>query len=148
MASGRLITAGKLGVLGDVASLGRSILFLGDDGLVVSIASLIGLRIKFDAVEAYLGVEPGDKLSLLLSESTGEQDVLLVDLADVGNEPLRVVSAEVDTHVDLLLKVVVVLSRPWLGELSLGVLLEEGALLGLFFVAATHSVGLLTSDVI
>ena len=53
------------------------------------------------------------------------------------NKSLRVVSAEIDSHIDLLLKVVLVVAGPWLGKVGLVVLLEESALSWLF-VAATH----------
>ena len=63
--------------------------------------------------------------------------MILVNRANMRNKSLRVVSAEIDSHIDLLLKVVLVVAGPWLGKVGLVVLLEESALSWLF-VAATH----------
>ncbi len=54
--------------------------------------------------------------------------MLFVSGAHMRHESLRVVSAQVDSHVDLLLEIVVILSRPRLGELGSAVLLKECAL--------------------
>ena len=63
----------------------------------------------------------------------------LVHLAHMGNEALRVMSAQIDSHVDLLLKVVLIVARPRLWKIGSMILLKKRALLRLF-VLATHGV--------
>ena len=61
----------------------------------------------------------------------------LVHLTNMRNKSLWVVSDEINSHIDLLLKVVLVVAGPRLGKVGLVVLLKESALSWLF-VAATH----------
>ena len=127
-AAAGLVGAGELGVFGDVATFRGSILVPFDDGGVVLANSLVGLFIEFDLGKLGLGLELGNQVVHSLALAGGEEDVIAVDLAHVGHEPLWVVAAQVDGHVNLLLKVVLELAGPWLLETSSGVLLEKGAL--------------------
>ena len=127
-AAAGLVGAGELGVFGDVATFRGSILVPFDDGGVVLTNSLVGLFVEFDLRKLSLGLEFGNQVVHSLALAGGEEDVIAVDLAHVGHEPLWVVAAQVDGHVNLLLKVVLELAGPWLGETSGGVLLEKGAL--------------------
>ena len=127
-AASGLVRAGELSVFGDVATFRGSILVPFDDGGVVLANSLVGSFIEFDLGELGLGLELGNQVVHSLALASGEEDVVTVDLAYLGHEPLWVVAAQVDSHVNLLLKVVLVLTGPWMLETGGGVLLENGAL--------------------
>ena len=59
-------------------------------------------------LEGLLGLQLGNEVVHLFALTTGQKDVRLVDVTNVLDESLRVMSAKVDGHEDLLLKVVVV----------------------------------------
>ena len=54
--------------------------------------------------------------------------MIFVGFTHIRNKALRIVSAKIDGHVDLLLKIVLILARPWLSQSKGVVLLEEGSL--------------------
>ena len=89
---------------------------------------MVGLLVELDLAKRGLGLELGDQFVHFLALAGAEQDVIPIDLADVWDEALRVVAAHVDAHVDLLLKVVLELTGPWLLQTSSVVLLQKGAL--------------------
>ena len=94
-------------VLGNVSTLSRLVLVLINDGSVVGFDSLLSLGIESDMpILKLLGsIKLSDQGVHVLELTSLQKHEIFVDLADVGDEVLRVVSERVDGHVDLLRKV-------------------------------------------
>ena len=94
----------------DVATLGGLILVLLNDGSIVCTNRLVSLLVESDKLEALSGLKLGNEVIHFLASTSLEEHVVFVDLANEWHEALRVMSAEVDGHEDLLLKVVLELA--------------------------------------
>ena len=95
-------------VLGDVTTLRRLVLILLNNGSVVGTDSLLSL-----SIESYMrilkllgGLQLSDQVVHVIALTSLKKHVIFIDLANLGDEVLRVLSEPVDGHVDLLRKVV------------------------------------------
>jgi len=127
-AAARIVATLDLIVLGDVATLGGLGFGLGNDSLVVFSDSLASLLVESDLLEGGSRLKLGNEIVHLFARTRLEEDVIFIGLTHVGNKALRVKSAQVDGHKDLLFEIILIRARPWLVETLGVVLLKERAL--------------------